>query len=52
LLQDARQSDRKVDLARAYIAAQLPRIHSASEAILTADATSLEVRESVLADDF
>jgi 3-(methylthio)propanoyl-CoA dehydrogenase len=52
LMQDACASARKMDLARAYIAAHLPHIHSASEAILTADPTPLEVRETVLDDTF
>lgn len=52
LLQDACVSTRKVDLARAYIAAHLPQIHAAAEAIQTGDATPLEVRQTVLAADF
>jgi alkylation response protein AidB-like acyl-CoA dehydrogenase len=52
LLQDANSSDRKIDLARAYVTAHLPHIHSASEAVMTADSTPLEVRESVLSADF
>jgi hypothetical protein len=52
LLQDANNSDRKIDLSRAYVTAHLPHIHSASEAIMAADSTPLEVRESVLSADF
>jgi len=52
LLQDANNSDRKIALARAYVTAHLPHIHSASEAIMAADSTPLEVRESVLSADF
>ena len=52
LLRDARISERKRDLARAYIIEHLPHIHSAGEAILAADTTQLEVGETVLSDDF
>ncbi len=52
LLRDACKSERKRDLARAYIAEHLPHIHSAGEAILAADATPLQVRETVLSEDF
>jgi hypothetical protein len=52
LLRDARLSPRKRDLARAYIAEHLPHIHSAGEAILAADSASIEVRESILSEDF
>ncbi len=52
LLQDACTSERKRDLARAYIAEHLPHIHGAGEAILAADATPLQVRETVLSEEF
>jgi hypothetical protein len=52
VLRDARLSARKRDLARAYIAEHLPHIHSAGEAILAADTTSIEVRESILSEDY
>ncbi len=50
LLQDAHHSSRKLDLARAYIAEHLPHIHAAGEAILVADATALQVRDTLLAE--
>ncbi len=52
LLRDACKSERKRDLARAYIAEHLPHIHSAGEAILAADTTPLEVRETILTGNF
>ncbi len=48
LLRDAREDERKRDLARLYIAEYLPEIHRAGEVIHSADATPLEVRQSVL----
>lgn len=45
LLQDARWSEIKREIARAYITEHLPHIHAAGEAILSADFTPLEVRE-------
>jgi len=52
LLRDAGVSERKHDLARAYIAAHLPHIHAAAEAIQVGDATPLEVRETLLSPEF
>jgi hypothetical protein len=52
LLGDAQASPRRADLARAYIAASLPKLHAAAEAIFTADATPLQVRETVLSPEF
>jgi len=47
LLRDGEVVQRKQELARVYIAAQLPEIHRAGEAILTADATPLRMRELI-----
>lgn len=52
LLQDARLSERKLAIARVYLAEHLPQVHRAGEAIHTADATPLEVRGAVLAEPF
>jgi hypothetical protein len=52
MLQDARQSDRKRDMARIYIADHLPKIHRAGETIQTADMTPLQARESILTGPF
>jgi hypothetical protein len=52
LLRDARLSERKRDLARAYITERLPHIHSAAETIFGADRTPLEVRTSILSENF
>jgi 3-(methylthio)propanoyl-CoA dehydrogenase len=52
LLQDARLSERKKSIARVYLAEHLPQVHSASTAINAADATPLQVRETVLATPF
>jgi len=52
LLRDAGVLERKYDLARAYIAAHLPHIHAAAEAIQVGDATPLEVRETLLSPEF
>jgi hypothetical protein len=52
MLQDARLSDRKREMARVYIAAHLPQVHSARAAIHAADATPLQAREMVLASPF
>jgi alkylation response protein AidB-like acyl-CoA dehydrogenase len=49
MLQDARLSERKRHIAQVYIAENLPRIHSAGQAILAADARPLEVSDSLLA---
>jgi hypothetical protein len=50
LLQDARVSDRKRDLARVYINEHLPKVHAAGDSILTGDDTPLKVRDSILAE--
>jgi len=49
MLQDAARSERKADLARVYIAASLPQIRRAAEAIFHADDTPLRVQEGILA---
>jgi len=48
LLQQARQSERKQQVARIYIAEHLPKLHRAAETIRAADATPLQVRDAVL----
>lgn len=48
LLQDARLLERKQELAKFYLAAYLPRLHSAAEAILNADETALQIDNQVL----
>jgi len=48
LLMDGRSGPRKVDLARVYVTENLPRIHSAAQAILAADLTPLQARSTVL----
>ena len=52
LLRDAASSERKRDLARAYIHAHLPDIHAAAEAIFTSDPTPLNVHPTVLEVEF
>lgn len=52
LLQDARVSERKRNLAQVYITEYLPRIHAAAQAVLCADSTPLQVRGVILADPF
>jgi len=52
MLQDARLSDRKREMAKLYIIEHLPQLHSAAAAIQSADATPLEAREVVLAGPF
>ena len=52
LLRDAGSSERKRDLARAYIHAHLPDIHAAAEAIFTSDPTPLNVHPTVLEVEF
>jgi hypothetical protein len=52
LLQDARLSERKREMARVYIAEHLPQVRSAGAAIHAADATPLKAREAVLASPF
>ncbi|MBN2146967.1 MAG: acyl-CoA dehydrogenase family protein [Anaerolineales bacterium] len=48
LLQDAAKAERKKGVVRAYLAEHLPQMHSLAERILAADATPLQVRETVL----
>jgi alkylation response protein AidB-like acyl-CoA dehydrogenase len=50
LMQDARISERKADVARLYIAEHLPKVRAAGEVILTADETPLAVRDAVLGE--
>ncbi len=52
LLQDALISERKRDLVQVYVAEHLPKVHAAGEAILAADETPLEARETLLAEQF
>jgi len=52
LLQDARVSERKRDLAQVYLAEHLPHIQAAGQAILTADSMPLQARSTILAADF
>jgi len=47
LLRDGEVAQRKQELAQVYVAAQLPEIHRAGEAILTADAAPLRAREII-----
>jgi 3-(methylthio)propanoyl-CoA dehydrogenase len=48
MLRDAVASERKGNLARLYITEYLPEIHRSGEAILSADTTPLQVRDSIL----
>lgn len=48
MLKDAQVSERKVSMAKAYIAEHLPKIHAAGETIQNADTTPLDVGEAVL----
>lgn len=48
LLQDACLLERKRELVKIYLAACLPRLHSAAESILAADETALQVGGQVL----
>ncbi len=52
LLQDARLSDRKRDLARVYLSEQIPRIHCTASLIRSADTTAMEAKETVLTDQY
>jgi alkylation response protein AidB-like acyl-CoA dehydrogenase len=52
LLQDARSSERKREMARVYIIEHLPQVHSAYAAIRAADATPLKARTAILAGPF
>ncbi len=52
LLQDARHSERKREMARVYIAEHLPQVDSAYAAIRAADATPLEARQAILTGPF
>ncbi len=48
LLLDGGAGERKRDLVRVYTNEHLPRIHSAAQAILAADAVPLQARKTVL----
>lgn len=52
LLQDALVSVRKANLAKVYINEHLPQVYQASELILKSDDIPLQVRDSVLAEEF
>ena len=52
LLQDARLSERKREVARVYLGEHLPKVYSAGEAIHAASAAPLEARAAVLASPF
>ncbi len=52
LLQDARLSERKRELARVYIAEHLPYVHSVAGAIHAADDTPLQARAALLVGPF
>ena len=52
LLQDAQASERKRNLVQVYLAEHLPQVRSAGQTILCADATLLQVRETILAAPF
>lgn len=51
MLKDAQLSERKRDMARVYIAEHLPKVQSAGIAILSADSTMLQVRDTLLPMD-
>ena len=48
ILQDARLLERKLALARVYLAEHLPRVQAAYAAIEAADKTPLEVKAEIL----
>lgn len=48
MLLDGNSGQRKIDLARVYAAEHLPHIHSAAQAILSADTIPLQARNTVL----
>ena len=52
LLQDAQASERKRNLAQVYLTEHLPRIRANGQAILCADSTPLQVRDTILAAAF
>jgi alkylation response protein AidB-like acyl-CoA dehydrogenase len=52
LLQDAGFSERKRSLAQVYLAEHLPRVQSAGQTILSADALPLQLRDSILGASF
>jgi 3-(methylthio)propanoyl-CoA dehydrogenase len=52
LLQDARVSERKRDLAGVYIAEHLRDIRNAGQSVLCADVTPLQARNSILSASF
>jgi alkylation response protein AidB-like acyl-CoA dehydrogenase len=52
VLQDARTSERKRDLARVYVGAALPQIRARIDVLRAIDPTPVQVRESVLTEEF
>jgi 3-(methylthio)propanoyl-CoA dehydrogenase len=52
MLQDGRESERKRDLARVYIGAALPQIHARIDVLRALDPTPVQVKESVLTEEF
>jgi alkylation response protein AidB-like acyl-CoA dehydrogenase len=52
VLQDGRESERKRDLARIYIGEALPQIRSRIDVLRAVDPTPVQVKESVLTDEF
>jgi hypothetical protein len=52
LLRDARLNARKRDVTRAYLDERLPLVHSASAAIQAANCNPVELRETILTEEF
>jgi alkylation response protein AidB-like acyl-CoA dehydrogenase len=52
MLKDARQSDRKREMARVYIADAMPRIRGRVTALQAADLAPMEARDALLAEGF
>ena len=52
VLQDARESERKRDLARVYIGEVLPQIRARIDVLRTIDPTPVQAKETVLAAEF
>jgi alkylation response protein AidB-like acyl-CoA dehydrogenase len=52
VLQDGRASERKRDLARVYIGGALPQIRARIDVLRAIDPTPVQVKESVLTDEF
>jgi len=52
LLQDALVSERKANLTQVYMSEHMPKVHQAGALILKADDSPLQVRDSILADEF